>query len=108
MDHRHTTREVMDQTTTPRADSIRLSAPPARIPGGFWRRTVAALLDGCIYSILTMPLTLIMSAVVGAAGALSGADPQGNTTLGLVASVGSNLLSVVVVFFYYGWFYKNK
>ena len=108
MNHRHATREGLDQTTTPHPDSIRLSAPPARIPGGFWRRAVAALLDGCIFSILTMPLTLLLGAAGGTFGALSGTDPQDHVALGLVVSVGSNLLSVVVVFFYYGWFYKNK
>jgi uncharacterized RDD family membrane protein YckC len=108
MDHRQTTQDVIYHTTTPNADTIRLTAPRARIPGGFWRRAMAAILDGCIYSVLTMPLTFVLGALVGTSGALSGADPQGQATLGLVVSIGSNLVSMVVAFFYYGWFYKNK
>lgn len=111
MDQRHIPLDVITETAAPvnqTVDALQLDAPTARIPAGFWRRVMAVLVDGAIYSILTMPLSVVLGIVVGFSGAMGGADPQSNATMVLLANTGSYLLSFAIVFLYYGWFYKRK
>jgi len=111
MTQRHTTLDVRHEATAPAhqtADGIQLDAPTARIPGGFWRRVAAVLLDGTICSILTMPITFVLGVVTGLSGALSGADLHSNAPLMLLLNVSSYVVSCTIVFVYYGWFYKHK
>src|SRR5262245_9221571 len=101
MEQRHATQDAMYQATTPHAEAIHLHAPRAHVPGGFWRRVAANLIDSCIYFVLTMPFRLLFGTIAGASSALSGADPQTHVALGLAASLGSFLISAVGAFFYY-------
>ena len=90
------------------AEGMQLNAPDARVPGGFWRRVLAAIIDGAIYSVVSFPLSFLFAFAIGMTGAMSGGDPQANSTMTIVLTLGSYLVSFVVMFFYYGWFYKNK
>jgi uncharacterized RDD family membrane protein YckC len=89
------------------ADRFQLDAPTTRVPGGFWRRVVAAMVDSATYSVLSFPVTFLFGFAMGVSGALSGTDPH-NTTMGVLLTVGSYLISIAIAFLYYGWFYKNK
>jgi uncharacterized RDD family membrane protein YckC len=89
------------------ADGFQLDAPTTRVPGGFWRRVVAAMVDSATYSVLSFPVTFLFGFAMGVSGALSGTDPH-NTTMGVLLTVGSYLISIAIAFLYYGWFYKNK
>lgn len=77
-----------------------LTPPGAQYePGGFWRRFVAVMLDGIITSVVTTPvgfiLPVVFQAVLGDVGA--------------ALAIGfSWIFSMVIVFFYFGWFYQNK
>jgi uncharacterized RDD family membrane protein YckC len=111
MNQRYTTPGVLHETTAlahQKAEAFQLPAPAARLPGGFWRRAGAAMLDSIICSLLVMPVSFVFGAVLGMSGAFSGADPQSNVTLVLLVNLSSNLASLVAVFMYYGWFYKHK
>lgn len=71
------------------------------LPGGFWRRFWAALIDGFILAIVSSPLTAIETAATFAA--------QGRPNSFLSpAWILMQLVSLVVGFFYYAWFYKNR
>jgi uncharacterized RDD family membrane protein YckC len=85
-----------------------LDAPTTRVPGGFWRRVVAAMVDSATYSVLTFPITFLFGFAMGFSGVLSGTDPQHNTTMTTLLTLGSYFISFGIAFFYYGWFYKNK
>ena len=89
------------------ADGFQLDAPAARVPGGFWRRLVAAMIDSATYSVLSFPVTFLFGFAMGVSGVLSGTDPH-NTTIAALLTVGSYLISFAIAFLYYGWFYKNK
>ena len=78
------------------------------IPGGFWRRVGAAMIDSATYSVLQFPFTFLYGFVLGVSGVLNGADSQHNTTMPVLLAIGSYIISFAVAFFYYGWFYKNK
>ena len=90
------------------ADGFQLNAPTARVPGGFWRRVVAAMVDSATYSVLSFPVTFLFGFAMGFSGVLSGGDPQHNTTMTALLTVGSYLISFGIAFLYYGWFYKHK
>lgn len=89
------------------ADGLQLDAPAVRLPGGFWRRVAAAMIDSATFSVLTFPVTFLFGFVMGFSGALGG-DPQHNTTMTALLTVGSYVISFAIAFLYYGWFYKNK
>lgn len=82
----------------------------AIVPGGFWRRLVAVIIDGFVMGILSkvvmFPLGLLIGMSPSATGqALLGAgDPS---SLFMIFG-GQMLVYWVVTFFYFGWFYKNK
>lgn len=90
------------------AGAIRLEAPPARQPGGFWRRVGAACMDSIICSILQMPFSLVVGFAMGVTGALYEDGLDTTTPLIVLVNVASYLLSLAVAFGYYGWFYKHK
>lgn len=64
-------------------------------PAGFWVRFVAALVDGIIVGCIEFPIDRVI-----------GVD-YNNLQFGL-QSLFSILISLTIIFFYYGWFYKNK
>jgi uncharacterized RDD family membrane protein YckC len=91
-----------------KAEAFQLQAPGARLPGGFWRRLIAGILDSTICGILTMPVSFVFGVILGLVSAHSGADPQSNAPFVLFINVGSEVASLAVVFLYYGWFYSHK
>ena len=93
---------------SPVADGFQLDTPAVRVPGGFWRRFVAAMVDGATFSILASPFSALFGFVMGASGALHGVDQQPNPSMTALLMVGSYVISFVAMFLYYGWFYKNK
>ena len=106
-----TTSNAMHMTPTQAhqgADGMQLHAPLARVPGGFWRRLVAVIVDGAIVSVVTMPLNLVFGALMGFGASVSGDELQANGGLLALTYGVSYLLSLVTLFFYYGWFYKTK
>ena len=88
------------------------------VPGGFWIRLVAVLIDGIVMIILSSlgghlvrvlgissKLDLDkMAAITTQDGQL---NPEVMSTMMAAYSVGT-LISWVIGFFYFGWFYKNK
>jgi len=74
--------------------------PGGVVPGGFWIRGVAALIDGCIAGVLgfipNIALTL-MAASLAPESALAG-----------VLQILNIVLGIAIGFFYVGWFLKNK
>lgn len=64
-------------------------------PAGFWVRFLAALVDGIIVGCIEFPVDRII-----------GVDLN-NLDFGL-KSLASFAVSFTVIFFYFGWFYKNK
>jgi len=64
-------------------------------PAGFWVRFLAALVDGIIVTCIEFPIDRII-----------GVDLN-NLDFGL-KSLASFAVSFTVIFFYFGWFYKNK
>ena len=111
MDHRNAILSPRLQAMAPRnqnADAIHLDAPPARLPGGFWRRTGAAIMDSIICSLLQMPVSLAVGFAIGVTGALHEDGLETTTPLIVLLNVASYLLSLAVAFTYYGWFYKHK
>lgn len=86
---------------------IQLEAPSAQLPGGFWRRFVAVMVDGVIVSIVIWPLSFILGLFSGSFAAVTGgSDPD--VTMVLVLQGVNFLTSLIAAFAYYGWFYKNK
>ena len=111
MNHRPATLDMTHATPAPGprpADAFQLHAPAARIPGGFWRRLGAVILDSIICSILTMPISFVFGLISAMSGDFSGAEPHSITILVVLVNLSSHLASLVVAFMYYGWFYKNK
>jgi uncharacterized RDD family membrane protein YckC len=64
-------------------------------PAGFWVRFLATLVDGIIVGCIEFPIDRII-----------GVDLN-NLDFGL-KSLASFAVSFTVIFFYFGWFYKNK
>jgi uncharacterized RDD family membrane protein YckC len=64
-------------------------------PAGFWIRFLAALVDGIIVACIEFPVDRII-----------GVDLN-NLDFSL-KSLASFVVSFTVIFFYFGWFYKNK
>jgi len=64
-------------------------------PAGFWVRFLAALVDGIIVACIEFPIDRII-----------GVD-YNNFQLGLQSAL-ALLVSLTIIFLYYGWFYKNK
>ncbi len=87
--------------------AIQLEAPAARVPGGFWRRFVAFLVDSVIVSIVLTPLSFLFSFLSGSLVAVTGGGEPDLTMVLLVQAV-SFVTSLIATFLYYGWFYKNK
>jgi len=102
------TPEPTPRQTHQGTDGLRLRAPIAHVPGGFWRRLVAVIVDGAIVSVITMPLNVVFGALMGYGATLTADELQ--TSGGLLALTygGSYLISLLTIFFYYGWFYKTK
>jgi uncharacterized RDD family membrane protein YckC len=69
---------------------------------------VAVVVDGAIVSVVTMPLNLVFGALMGFGATLSGDELQAHGGLLALTYLGSYLLSLLTLFFYYGWFYKTK
>ncbi len=90
-------------------ENFRLSTNSAEryVPGGFWRRFIAAIVDGAVLSVLTFPIAFAFGLVVGYQAASHGSD-----IAHMKGQLGLTLLnwacSLVISFFYYGWFYSNK
>ncbi len=80
--------------------NIDASAQAAVEPAGFWVRLVAAIVDGVIVQVATLPFGLLigvaLSMVMPAAAAKA---------VGQVLNIAVNM---AVIFYYYGWFYSNK
>jgi uncharacterized RDD family membrane protein YckC len=74
-------------------------------PGGIGRRFVAASVDGAAISILKLPLTIATMFAFGLKVALV-PDPKGGANLAYIGT--SWVISLVFLFFYYGWFNLNK
>jgi len=88
----------------PEAD-LRLSPPPQHLPGPIGKRFVAALVDGIVCSVLSMPILLIMGIPIGFSNAgLDGGAYQAEAGL----NIASKIVGLIIAFFYYGWFYNNK
>ena len=88
------------------------------VPGGFWIRFAASLIDGFVMIILsslggTVIRFLGISSKLGLndLGKLTTQDgqlsPEAMSTVMAVYSVGF-IISWTIGFFYFGWFYKNK
>ena len=75
-------------------------------PAGFWRRFVAVLLDSFIIGIILMPISMLAVFLFGVS------TPNFAGGEGLAAYFlfqgGVFVLRLVLSFFYFGWFYKNK
>lgn len=87
---------------------IRLDAPTTQVPGGFWRRVVASVVDGAIYSIVTLPFSLAIGFVIRFLSGSSEGVPQDNTGVVILLNLLSYVITLVVMFFYFGWFHKHK
>jgi uncharacterized RDD family membrane protein YckC len=94
--------------TNPTLHGFQLDAPAARVPGGFWRRAMAAMVDCATYSVLSFPVTFLFGFMMGLSSVFSGVDPQHNTTMAVLLTVGSYFISFAIAFLYYGWFYTHK
>lgn len=80
--------------------NVSVEAQAATIPAGFWIRFVAAIVDGVIVNVATLPLTLL----VGVAAPLIG----GGLATKAVLQVVNVIITWGIMYFYYGWFYSNK
>jgi len=70
-------------------------------PAGFWVRVVATLIDGLIMTIVHIPINMIFPTPYHMQFAQF--DAQTYTNIGM-----NSIFSIIIVFLYYGWFYKNK
>jgi len=70
-------------------------------PAGFWIRFVAVVIDGIIVSILCIPINMFFPFPSHYQTNLYDSTTYMNMGLNYV-------LSLVLVFIWYGWFYKNK
>jgi len=68
------------------------------VPGGFWPRFVATILDGCIVGIMSMPISIAATLLVF----------TGDSSQKLLANLVSYAVQFTLTFFYYGWFYSHK
>ena len=70
------------------------------VPGGYWRRLGAGIIDGVLMALITVPaqvMLVFLSAVSIQAG--------GSSPIGTLLYYG---VSLIASYFYYGWFYSNK
>lgn len=86
--------------------TIQLEAPVAQVPGGFWKRLVAVIVDGVILSIAMFPLSFLFGFGIGLFAAASGTEPS--PMLVALMDASSSIAGFVAAFFYYGWFYSSK
>ena len=70
---------------------------PVQRPGGFWLRLVAAIVDGCILGVITIPIGLL----AGFFGAMGNIDE-------LWVNIGLRVISFVAGFIYTGLFFKHR
>ncbi len=70
-------------------------------PAGFWVRVVATIIDGIIMTIVHIPINMVFPTPNHMQYAQF--DATTYTNIGI-----NSLFSLLVIFFYYGWFYKNK
>ncbi len=89
-------------------DVIRLDTPTTRVPGGFWRRVVASVVDGAIYSIITIPVSLVIGFFMGLSSVVGEGGAPGQSDAVVLLNVLSYVATLIVIFFYFGWFYKHK
>ena len=85
---------------TPPLPSYSADTVPQQSPGGFWRRFVAAIVDGCILAVITFPIELIL-------GFLS-VLALDNDNYRLLITVITKLFGVACGFFYTALFYKHR
>ncbi len=88
------------------AGSIQLEAPTTQVPGGLGKRFAAVFVDGIILSIVSMPLSFLFGFSLGFYAAASGSEPS--PVMVALTEASSSVASLIVAFFYYGWFYRNK
>lgn len=93
---------MQDQMTTSEG-KLELSSTQKQVmvPGGVLRRAGAQILDGCIVGIVQAPLNIILMFIAIGAGGPEAAQS------GWVTIV-SWLISLPVIYFYYGHFYSKK
>lgn len=88
--------------------NLNLSAVPntSYSPAGFWIRFVAALVDGMILQLVLYPVRFLLGVVFP----IFWQSSQKQDSVGAVVAsmLAVFVLSAVVSFFYFGWFYKNK
>ena len=60
-----TSQDEYSTAFAPPEAELRLSPPPQHMPGPIGRRFVAALVDGIVCSVLSMPILLIMGIPIG-------------------------------------------
>jgi uncharacterized RDD family membrane protein YckC len=79
--------------------------PMARaMPGGFWRRVAAMLIDGVIIAFVTTPLNMVTSLALGV-----GIANQNFNSSGYWMATGMNyVINMALSFAFYGWFLSNK
>lgn len=75
---------------------------PAMVPGGALRRFFAVLIDNMILNVALLPIAIGANMLVLTQPATS----QGQ--LALVPALINLGASLIISFFYYGWFYRNK
>ena len=99
----------MNDTPSQQQSEIRLDRNTREelVPGGFWWRFLATLVDGCVMFIVNIPVSILVAIVGGYAGSVQGETAEGNMLLIAVYML-SWVWQLVAIFFYYGWFYKNK
>lgn len=89
-------------------DVIRLETPATQVPGGFWRRLLAWMVDGAIYSIVTIPASMLIGFAMGLSSAAGGGTSQDSTATLVILNLLSYAITLIVMFFYFSWFYKHK
>jgi len=87
----------------------KLEMAGAVVPGGFWYRFLALVIDSFILGFLNAPFTIFYYAALFGYGYLA---RRGGEFAGSVLPIFATILlygaSVVIRFFYFAWFYKNK
>ena len=79
------------------------------VPGGFWLRLVAALIDAVIINLLQVPFALGMGFVLFGSDYLSMSQMAlQNHPLYLTHQALALLINLLAIFLYFGWFYHNK
>jgi uncharacterized RDD family membrane protein YckC len=79
-------------------------------PAGFWRRFVAYIIDSMIIAVISFPVSMMLLPFqLFSMGSTPGVGQEMAAIQGMVVSMSLGwLIGLVVRFFYYGWFYKNK